>query len=439
MKVLWELFEISVNFYQGFIMVYFAYAFLEDKKRRKFVKSPGMFYGIILAAMLSILNYVTIFEHYYTLIYFAIIMIYSVTVLKGRFLSKFFASAFPILIMAVATTFIGNFSAILLKTNLYNLLSENNINRLAAMIATQLCILYFTMISLKIFKSKTKSNHELAVREWILISVVLIISVVIAAILNITSLKLYSGVNDVYIVVALAGIILINIVVCYLVIDLDKKNKVVRENEMLKIAREYNRQYVENANTEYDAIRKLRHDFKDNYSVIYALLSEGKSAKAMRHIENLQSNLVGTDVFVRTDNDIVNAIVNAKFSAAKSFGIESVCLSIKTFNGIDDLDLCRLLSNMLENAITACVNAKSSEKSIYLKITSDEYNYNFNLKNTIDKSVLKDNPGLSTTKKNKANHGYGTKIIKEISNKYNGKCDFYEEDNYFCCNVVLMR
>lgn len=242
-----------------------------------------------------------------------------------------------------------------------------------------------------------------------------------------------------YLVFSLSGIILINVLVCYLVVDLGKKNTAMYENEMLRLQQEYNKQYVENADTEYDLIRKMRHDFKDNYSALYTLLSDGNVSSAMQHIEKNLNALVKTETFVHTDNDIVNAVINSKLSTAKSFGIEATCLSVSDFNEIDDIDLCRLLSNMLENAITACNSSQRADKQIYLKISSDEYKYIFNLKNTIDESVLKKNPSLRTTKKKKSEHGYGTRIIRDISRKYHGKCDFYEDEQFFCCMVTLKK
>lgn len=73
MSVLWDLFEITVNFFQGFIMMFFAYVYLGDKNDRKFLKSGGVLFGIVLAAAISILDYYTIFENLYALLYIVII------------------------------------------------------------------------------------------------------------------------------------------------------------------------------------------------------------------------------------------------------------------------------------------------------------------------------------------------------------------------------
>lgn len=439
MSILWEVFEISVNFFQGFILVFFPYSYLGDKQNRKFYKSQGIAYSIILASAISVMNRVTAFEHFYALIYVAITFLYTYIHLNGSLLKKIFAAIFPSLVMAAISVLTTNLFSVLFNISPEQVLTNDSVERCFAVIATQFLIICVIILSLKIIKRSDNKNFDLAAAEWILISVVLAISIVICAFLNFASFEILSPNGRIYIVIAFMGIILINAVVCYLVVDLGKKNAAVRENEILKLQREYNNQYIKNANTEYDLIKKLRHDFKDSYSVIYTLLSEGKSDKAMEHIKNNIDILSQTEIFVRTNNDIVNAVVNAQMSTAKSFGIDATCLSVMDFDGIDDVDLCRLLSNMFENAVTACVNSKRNKKQIYMKITSDENNYTFNLKNTIDSSVLTNNKNLHTTKNMNGEHGYGTKIIRDIAVKYNGRCDFYEEDDLFCCNVILKK
>ena len=76
---------------------------------------------------------------------------------------------------------------------------------------------------------------------------------------------------------------------------------------------------------------------------------------------------------------------------------------------------------------------------IHVSFTQDNKQFVLFMKNTIAESVLKSNPYLLTHKEDKARHGYGTRIIKETAKKHHGFADFYEEDGYFCCNVVLYQ
>ena len=59
------------------------------------------------------------------------------------------------------------------------------------------------------------------------------------------------------------------------------------------------------------------------------------------------------------------------------------------------------------------------------------------MKNSIEGSVIQNNPNLITTKKDKHLHGLGTKIIKDIAKKYNGMADFFENDDFFICHIIL--
>lgn len=114
-------------------------------------------------------------------------------------------------------------------------------------------------------------------------------------------------------------------------------------------------------------------------------------------------------------------------------------MCVTDFSDINDVDLCSLLSNILDNAITACKNCQIDSKRIFINIISDEYKYVFCVKNSIPESVLQHNPDLITTKSDKDNHGMGVKIIRSIAAKYDGKVDYYEEDKEFCCSVILKR
>lgn len=438
-QVLFDIFEILVNIFEGFVLVYFEYSYLGEKRSRNFFKSAGPAFAIILASAISVMNYFTVFEHFYALIYAVILLIYTYTSLNGSILKKIFSVIFSNAVMCISTTFVGNFAAILFGTEYYSILSQKNTERIISVIAAQMVFLYCVIICLKMLKRNDENDGGLAVSEWVLILAVFIISIVTGAMLNFLSIDPSSHKCKIYIALAFLGIVLINVSVCYLIMDLGKKNKVVMENEILKLEREYSRQYLANADVEYDIIRKLRHDFKDNYMTIYTLITEGKTENAIKYIEDTLGTISETEMFINTNNEIVNAVVNAKLTAAKSYGIQVTYMSVAELEGIGDSDLCRLLSNMLENAVTACKQSKQQLKHIYFNISSDDYKYDFIIKNTVDKSVFDDNPNLNSTKRIKSEHGFGTKIIRDIALKYKGRADFYEDNGDFCCHVILKK
>jgi sensor histidine kinase regulating citrate/malate metabolism len=262
-------------------------------------------------------------------------------------------------------------------------------------------------------------------------------TIIIGALLCLVSLDSIDKNSIIIIAVGFICLLIINIIILYIILDLKSKNHFLVESEKLKMQLEYNKQYVENAESEYELIQKLRHDTKNMYQVIGELLKEGDIKKAKEYVSKVIDMADEREIFIRTQNNAVNTIINSRLARAKTLQINVACFSVETFDGIDDFDLCRLLSNIIENAVSATAANKIVKKEIILRITQEYGQYIFLLKNSIDKSIIKTNPSLLTTKCEKENHGYGIKIIRDIAQKYQGICDFFEEDDMFCCFVVL--
>lgn len=100
---------------------------------------------------------------------------------------------------------------------------------------------------------------------------------------------------------------------------------------------------------------------------------------------------------------------------------------------LEDTHFSILLGNLLNNAIENC----SGENKIYLLIEQKAIYYHIEIRNSIQSSVLENNPSLLTHKEDKEKHGIGLKSIKFIVKKYNGKISFHEKYNYFIVNVVI--
>lgn len=435
--IIWECFEIAVNFYQSLMMIYFPFRYLGGKYSDKFTKNYGLLFVCFLTTLISIFNQITAFEHIYIIFYFILIFIYSCICLKNDIYHKIFSSVYPLLIVTLSSVTVSGVSSVVFNKSFSEILIENDWQRFIVMISAQLIIFYATYMSLNILQNYHSKTSQLSKTELLLITLTLFMTIVIEALFCFVSLE-NIGVNSrIIIAIGFICLIIINIVTLYIIIDLKNKNNSIIENEKLKIQLEYNKQYVENANIEYELIRKLRHDTKNVYCIIDDLLASGKIEKARSYIGKMTHIADERLIFVKTENTVVNSVINAKLTIAKSFGINVTCFSVDNFGNIDDIDLCRLLSNMIENAITATSNNKIVDKEIILKITEESQKYVFLIKNSIDKSVLENNPQLLTTRKSKDSHGYGVKIIRDIARNYNGRCDFFEEDDMFCCLVVL--
>lgn len=432
MKALWYTFEIMINIFQATITLYFNYAYLKHKNAKKFFSIEGLVFILLFSLTISVMNMYMTYEGLYAFVYSLILFIYSVMFLQGSILKKAFSAVYPIMVILISTSLVSNFMVLLMDSTQSEMLGSISVDKAIVNIIIQFFIFYLITISLKVLNNDVDT---LSKGEWIMIVAILLISIAISSLLNRIAINELSYNENIYVSLIFGGIVIINIITFYCLIGFGKKHKIMHENEILKLQKEYNKSFVESAEREYKMIKELRHDSKDNYQIIYDYIDSGQTEKAKRYIRKINGDFSAKEIFIDTENYTFNAIVNSNFTVAKSQGIECTCIASSDFKGIDEYDLVRLLSNMIENAVTASTKSKSPK--IELSIKEENLKYTFLLKNSVDTSILSVNPKLVTTKRDTKKHGLGIGIIKNIASKYNGRCDYYEENGFFCCLVIL--
>ncbi len=189
----------------------------------------------------------------------------------------------------------------------------------------------------------------------------------------------------------------------------------------------------------YHELSILRHDYKNQIECIRCMLQDEKTAEAIRYIDSLtKRHFDSAEQHVKCSSSVVNAVINTKFSLAKSNGIRTSCMMTTTIPDYLEYDISILLSNLLDNAIEACRKLKT-ESCISLSFAEINGYYRLIVKNTITESVLRNNQKLSTSKNDRELHGWGLKSVQDIADAHNGSVDFYEKDNQFVVSVLVMK
>ena len=430
--VLWKVFENGINLYQGFVQIYFIYKFMLSTAK-KHIKMLTIVFSVVLGTAITILNARTIYEGLASSLYILILFLYALLSFKDRLIKKIFASIIPFVVVLLVTTVELNMISSIYGVSLKDIITEQNAKRLICLFIIQVSIFLCLFAMLEFFKY----SDEYSISDWLPIVITLAASFLLCSLLHAISLSVNEDqrlyINSAYIV-----ILLLNYLIFYVIQSIFRKNKEINEMKIFRLREQHMEQFIKNANTQYESIRKIRHDIKDQLLVVHELLVKGDTDKAIKMISSSTASVDGIETFVHTNCIVANTIINSKLSIASALGIKISCITVSDFDGINELDLCDLLSNILENAVTACRNMPEiSNRFICLEISQDGSIYYFLVKNSIAESVLSYNPNLETTKIDKNVHGLGTAIIKDIANKYNGRYDFYELDNTFCCSVVL--
>ena len=115
-----------------------------------------------------------------------------------------------------------------------------------------------------------------------------------------------------------------------------------------------------------------------------------------------------------------------------------ILLILGNIAGVDDMDLYILLENLCDNAIEAA--GQCEKPSIKLQIAENNASMYIDIGNTTSGNVLKNNPNMNTTKKDKNMHGFGIMNIRDIIDKYNGTINYEQQgDNYLMCRCTLEK
>lgn len=432
--VLWTIFELAINLFQGFMHMYFIFAAIEYKKTKIPRIVPYAIGSFAIFALITFFNYIVYFEGIGVLGYSLITLCVAIIYFKGSFLKKIVVSIIPTMCLVICTSFSNNLIAYFFNQALLSLITQQNIYRILIILLSNSLTFLLISIIRSFFK---KDDIRLSKLEWLLFLCVFFISIVILMLLHFAIFENMNQSCILYLFTAIVLIVLINLIIFFLLEQLSRKHRIMTENSLLRQEHSFQSKLTQQVREQYDSIKKTRHDFKNILTIIQTLNHENNREKIDEYISQYIKQQIHSVRIINTDNDYLDAIINVKIALASNFDIDVNTNIFSNLNITDSFDLCKIIGNMFDNAIEACKKCEG-KRTIYFEISRDEASISVLLKNSIEHSVLSDNPNLITDKDDSENHGFGTKIIKDLAEKHGGFADFYEEGSLFCCNVEVL-
>lgn len=432
MVIFWNIFETLVTVFEAFVSMRFVlkfqgYNFSITSAKLKYIYSSLGFAILVIA-----LTYLVPYDGVLGIIYVIYLFIISVLLVESKILTKIFVSVIDNLIALAVASIVTGMLSVAFHKPLSEVFFAMSWVRFAAVVAGQFLKVFIFDVILRAIK---KDDLKLGKREWLLISTVFGIS--FAAIVLVQTAAVKTSAYTTVLLAAEMCCIAVAAVCFYMTVLL---NKTQRESERLRsLAQQekFREQYAQNIKKQYEEISQVRHDMKQTHSVVMSLLMEAKADEAIEYMQKSAKQISEFDVIIDVGNDFVNAILNAKLSEAKQNGITVLCSADKNAAGIDEVDLCNLLGNLLDNAIESCEKCGDGQRIIEIKLRTCENKYLLEVENTAIENALENNRQLSTTKGDASRHGYGVKSIKSIAEKYNGMVNFSQTGDRFRSTVVL--
>ena len=182
---------------------------------------------------------------------------------------------------------------------------------------------------------------------------------------------------------------------------------------------------IENLGALNDKLRMDRHDYLNHLQVVYGLMELSEYEEMNSYLRKVYKDLLKTGKAIKTSKAAINALLAAKLAECDAKGIEMVIevkSDLKDIK-IEDWELCKVLSNLTDNAIRALEDAELQDKLVRINIQETKDKYIFEVENNGPKipDDIKDHifkKGF-TTKKGEG-HGMGLSIVSKILEESNG-------------------
>ncbi len=183
------------------------------------------------------------------------------------------------------------------------------------------------------------------------------------------------------------------------------------------------------------AAKRSRHDLHHHNAVVLEYLKSSDTEHAIRYLETMDAELAATSFKQFCKNSTANAVLRVYDRKAQTAEIPfAVQADIPSEMPLEGPEIGALLSNILENAVEACMKLKPIHGHISLTAQTGETGWRLEVRNRMDGTVKFENGLPHTTK---VTGGTGTKSIAKIVESHGGLFRFQQEGNFFITQIIL--
>lgn len=290
-----------------------------------------------------------------------------------------------------------------------------------------------------VYKAFKKTGLVIDKKSWILFNVVMFVFLFVTVIY----MEIYpTTIQDensarLYMIIS-ASFLVMSIIVVYFFVSICMNFKQKEKMHLLQTSYELVEERLSVQKQNSDRLKKIRHDMKNHLINTRILIEKGDTGTAIALIDDIlgQTESISFSISQSTGDAIIDSVITYKAVLCENKKIHfEYELSLLPEIKVDYADISSVISNLFDNAIEA--TEKTDNPFIKLKITEHGSYINIFIKNSCEEIAVSENKFLTTCKEDADNHGFGTQIIKEISEKYDGTYSWRMEKECFIANVML--
>lgn len=238
-----------------------------------------------------------------------------------------------------------------------------------------------------------------------------------------------------YIVISLALLVLLLLfyVLFYIMAkSLNRNDQLRQQNQFLSMQQA---QY-EALCTAIEETRQARHDMRHHFSALSALAVHEEWQELRNYLGQVMESIPTVELKL-CDNPAVDGVAGHYCIRYKENNIPfSIELDLPYKLPISEMDICLVLSNLMENALEASLRTDTTKR--FIKVQAYLHSDNvvlITVENAFD-GIIKEKNGVFQSSKRHGD-GVGIQSIRRIAEKNGGYCRFTLTDGVFYANIML--
>ncbi|MCC0629788.1 MULTISPECIES: GHKL domain-containing protein [unclassified Clostridioides] len=426
---LWDI----INIITGCIdwIIFFLAMSILGKKNISFRKYT--IYMILVLVFMSLVNFMNIFPNFKIIICIVIGSLFYIASYKESIYKCILISLLFWLGLMMGEGLAIGIVVVINQLNNIDIILNGNLFRLESIVISKI-FLFIIFISIKYFKL----SIEFKPKDMVLIGLPILSNIVSLLLIFGYNLKNNSVSDDNIFVIILSTLLIVSssIIILIVIGKIVQDDKVKLEYELINERIKIDHKSYESINEIHDKLKYVYHDLKNH---MICIKNYDTKEEIISYVNNLENKINDFEYFRNTGNKTLDIILGEKIYLCKKYNIEfEDSINISKLQFIQDVDICAIFANALDNAIEACMKMNNNtEKRIEVKATYVNGFAIIKFINTKVNDIKFIDERIKTSKDNNRVHGIGLASIKYMVSKYDGELTVNYSDNEFILKIMI--
>ncbi len=431
----WNLFEIAINCFQSYLIVYYIFHCL------RFKPHPRQFdYILYLCCVLFFSLFLFFPMPPIDIAVFLIPFIFSLRFSSEKYTTIFYWHCLLALVFSLVAGLMNNIYTIALT--LLDAGSDNeNWHYLLYLLTSNIVMYTLIFLITRLGTLQVSLGGNTYITFLAMISAILVCE---ESLYYFQASILVEGEQQFLLLTLHVALIICTFLSVYLFrtvsLNTQKESRYQAELALLSQAHQHQKELT----TTYAELISYKHDIKHHFQVLKQLIISGDVAEAQHYLGGVQGNFESRSLFV-TGCTAMDALLTAKNSTMQSCGISFRYTPYPLCElPIPLIDFCSITGNLIDNAIEGILRIPQDQRVdsfIHLSFFRAADMFYIRCENPYNPLTIKKEAGqFISTKKHEGTSGLcgmGLASINRIALHFDGRCSFYTEEDIFCAQVVL--